>query len=229
MKKVLFITTSHNTLGDTGKQTGLWLEELTTPFYILLDNGYEVDIASVQGGDVPLDPNSYNPDGENPKSVERFIGDINAMSRLRQSVPVSEIDSARFMGVFFPGGHGTMWDLPNNPEVARIVSEIHNRQGAVGSVCHGAAGLLSATNENGESILKGRNVNSFTNEEEDSVELSDAVPFMLESKIRELGANFQKAGNFEEFAIADGNLFTGQNPASSAKVANLMLSYLNKM
>lgn len=224
---ILFIVTSHTVLGNTGKPTGLWLEELAAPYYAFKDAGYEVEIVSIAGGEVPLDPRSLEGDAKTP-SVQRFLADGKAMALIRHSSPVQNVDVTRYAALFLPGGHGTMWDLPGSKALARVVSEAWNGGRVVSAVCHGPAGLVAAVDRNGDPIVKGRKVAAFTNSEEAAVGLTEAVPFLLETRLRELGAQVQTAPDFTPFAVADGRLVTGQNPASSEKVAKLVMQALEQ-
>lgn len=226
-KRVLMIVTSNNRMGDTGKATGLWAEELAAPYYALRDAGVEVEVASPAGGPVPIDPGSLKPEGENDAVVERFLADEALQARLQSVRKVSEVDGpAAFDAVFFPGGHGTMWDLPTDAGVQRAVEQAWAGGKVVASVCHGAAGLVSAKRADGQSIVFGRKVNSFTDSEEAAVGLSAAMPFLLETRLRELGGHFQGAPDWQPFAVVDGNLITGQNPQSSSLVAAHVLQAL---
>lgn len=225
--KILIVTTSHASLGDTQKATGLWIEELTTPYYAFVDAGASVTVASIQGGAVPIDPGSQKADGENPPSVERFRGDQEFQQAIANTTALEEVNASEYDAVFLPGGHGTMWDLPKSDRLAQIISETLAQGRIVSAVCHGPAGLISAKTAAGEPVVKGRKVAAFTNSEENEVGLSETVPFLLESQLRELGADIQKAGNFEAFAVADGNLITGQNPMSSELVAEKVLSAIS--
>ena len=225
--KILIVTTSHASLGSTDKKTGLWIEELTTPYYAFVDAGASVAIVSIQGGAIPIDPGSQKAEGENSPSVERARTDEKFQQAITNTPALEEVKASEYDAVFLPGGHGTMWDLPESDRRAQIVSETLAQGRIVSAVCHGPAGLVSARTSAGEPIVKGRKVAAFTNAEEDAVGLSETVPFLLESKLRELGADIQKAGNFEAFAIADGNLITGQNPTSSELVAEKVLNAIS--
>jgi putative intracellular protease/amidase len=228
-RKILFITTSCTRLGDTGRQTGIWAEELALPYLAFKDAGYQVDIASPQGGMAPLDPGSLKPAGQNPALLERFLADAEAQRLVRVTQPVSAVDAVAYDAVFFPGGHGAMWDLPQDPHVQRLVEQAFAAGQVIGAVCHGVAGLVAARSADGRPLVAGRRVNSFTNDEEAAAGLTSVVPFLLETRLRELGGQFQKAANWASFAVQDGTLITGQNPASSARVAELMLQSLGAM
>lgn len=225
-RKILFITTSHTQMGNTGRQTGIWAEEVAAPYLAFTDAGYEVDIASPKGGEAPFDPGSVKPKGQNSEVIEYFLADPEAQRKTKHTQLVADIDVANYDAVFFPGGHGAMWDLPEDANVTRVVEEAHASGKVIGAVCHGVAGLVTARSADGRSIVSGRRVNSFTDDEEDAAGLSGVVPFKLESRLRELGAHFEKAPNWASFAVQEGALVTGQNPASSAHVAQLVLQAL---
>tara|TARA_B100000029_G_C17210406_1_gene827827 strand:- start:45 stop:749 length:705 start_codon:yes stop_codon:yes gene_type:complete len=222
---ILFILTSHSTMGSTGDETGLWLEEFTTPYYAFADAGYDIDIASIEGGAPPIDPRSL--EGEDkPESILRYEKDTALQEALNNSVAIQDVNASTYAAVIIPGGHGTMWDLPNNERLSDIISSTYQDGRVVAAVCHGPAGLIGPVNADGAPIVKGKKVAGFTNAEEEAVELTDVVPFLLEDKLIELGAHYQKGPDFEPFAIADGNLVTGQNPASSKKVAEFVIEIL---
>lgn len=224
--KILMIVTSHATLGQTGKQTGFWAEELAAPYYALVDAGAQVTLASPAGGRAPVDPGSLKPKGQNEPIVERFLADAELQSRLEQTPRASDFDGAAFDAVFFPGGHGTMWDLPHDAGVTQAVEQAFAEGKLIASVCHGAAGLVSARRPDGQSILKDRKVNAFTNAEEAAVGLEQVVPFLLESRLRELGGEFVGTDDWQPFAVQDGQLITGQNPQSSTRVAEMLMQAL---
>jgi len=228
-KTILFIVTSHAKIPNTGKNTGLWLEELTTPYYAFKDAGYRVEIASITGGVVPIDPSSQKTIGQNPTSVDRFLQDKEVLAAIKNTPAISKIDAKNYAAVFLPGGHGTMWDLPGSEKLAAIVSSTLESGRVVAAVCHGPAGLVSAKDKKGQPVVKGRQVSAFTNAEEEAAGLTKTVPFLLESRLRELGALVKTGPNFQAFAIADGNLITGQNPASSEKVATLVIERLKSL
>lgn len=221
--KILMILTSHAVMGDTGKPTGVWFEELATPYYAFIDAGAQVDIASIQGGKLPIDPRSIQPAGENAQSVERFLKDAVAMEKIETSPSIEGLSVADYDAVFLPGGHGTMWDLPESKDLATLISRAWSDGKVVAAVCHGPAGLVEAKDAEGNPIVAGRRVSAFTNSEEDAVGLTDAVPFLLETRLRKLGARFELGPDFQPYAVRDGRLVTGQNPASSYEVARLTL------
>lgn len=224
--RVLIVVTSAGEMGPGGKATGVWLEELAVPYWIWRGEGLEVEIVSVEGGALPVDPSSLKPRGENPETVERFLDDEYARRVMDSSGALSDVDTGGFDAVFFPGGHGTMWDLPENEHVGRTVAEFLAAGKPVGAVCHGPAALVSARYPDGTPVVAGRRVSGFTDSEERAMDLLETVPFALETRLRELGADVQTAPDFQPFAIRDGILVTGQNPASSEKVALLMLEAL---
>jgi putative intracellular protease/amidase len=228
MPKILIVTTSHDRLGDTGQPTGLWLEELATPYYVLADAGAELTLASIKGGAIPIDPKSREPEGGVPASVERFLADAKAVAAARKTPAIVELHAADYDAIFLPGGHGTMWDLPGSGALTRAVGAAVESGRIVAAVCHGPAGLVSAKTDGGHPVVEGRRVSSFTDSEERAVGLADVVPFLLETRLRALGARIEKAPDFQPFAVRDGNLITGQNPASSEKVAELVLEALKE-
>jgi putative intracellular protease/amidase len=217
--RVLFIATSNHKLGHTGKPTGVWAEELVTPYYLLIDAGASVDIATPLGGPLAFDPGSLKPAGQNDALIERFLADPLAQAKAAATQVAGQVDASDFDAVFFPGGHGTMWDLPNDAGVTRAVEAAFARGAVIASVCHGAAGLVTARRADGQSIVAGKRINSFTDAEEAAVGLTAVVPFALEARLRELGAVFESAGNWQPFVVRDGQFITGQNPQSSKLVA----------
>lgn len=209
---VLMILTSNAQMGAHGKPTDLWAEELATPYYVLADAGVQVTLASPAGGVAPVDPGSVKPAGQNDPATERFLADAALQQAVTHTVKLSEVDSSRYDAVFFPGGHGTMWDLPGHLDVTRAVERAWVAGRLVGSVCHGAAGLVSARRPDGQSIVAGLRVNSFTDAEERAVGLDGVVPFLLESRLRALGGRFEGGPAWQPNAVRDGQLVTGQNP-----------------
>jgi putative intracellular protease/amidase len=225
-KRILMIVTSNSRMGDSGKETGLWAEELAVPYYALVDAGAEVVLASPAGGRAPVDAGSMKPAGQNHPGVERLMKDAAAQAKIETTQRAGAMDATKFDAVFFPGGHGTMWDLPGDAGVTRAVEQAFAHDKLIASVCHGAAGLVSAKRPDGQSIVRGKRVNSFTDAEETAVGLQSVVPFMLESRLRELGGKFEGAANWQPFVVRDGLLITGQNPQSSELVAHEVLSAL---
>lgn len=218
-KRALIILTSHDRLGDSGRSTGFYYEELATPYWALVDAGLSVDIASIQGGPAPHDPGSLGAAGTRPASVERFVINAAAMAKVNATLPVAGLRAEDYDAIFLPGGHGTMWDLPASAALAALLGRAFDLGKVIGAVCHGPAGLVAARRADGRPIVEGRRVNSFTDAEESAVGLTQVVPFLLESRLRQLGARFEGAANFQPHAVSDGNLITGQNPMSSSLVA----------
>ena len=221
--RILMVVTSHATMGDTGKPTGLWLEELAVPYMRFIDAGADVTVTSIHGGKVPVDPRSLPPTGPEAPVVQRFLADPAAGRILTHSLPLESVDATRFDAVFLPGGHGTMFDFPVSLALASALSRAWQAGRVVAAVCHGPAGLVGALDSDGKRVVAGRRVSAFTNFEEEAVGLAKAVPFLLQSKLESLGAKVETAPNFEPFAIAGGRLVTGQNPASARKTADLTL------
>lgn len=224
MAKILFVVTSHADLGSTGKRTGLWLEELAAPWYAVTDAGHSAVLASPQGGAAPVDPGS---NADNGTAARRFRDDSEALYRLDNTVPLKDVQWQDFDAIFLPGGHGAMWDLPEDKALAQIIGAMFDAGRIVAAVCHGPAGLVGARSRSGRPIVAGRKLACFTDAEEAAVGLTDTVPFLLAARMRSLGAQLSDAANFEPHAVRDGNLISGQNPASSEVTAQLMLAALN--
>lgn len=220
--RILIVTTSNASMGGS-KPTGLWLEELTTPYFVFVEAGARVTLASIKGGIIPIDPRSLEAGEAEPESVTRFRADAAAMAALDQSHSLAALDGDSFDAIFLPGGHGTMWDLPCNATLAALIGKMWREGKVVATVCHGAAGLLSAVETDGEPLVMGKAITGFTDAEERAAGLATEVPFLLESRLRELGALFENGEPFAPYAIADGRLVTGQNPASSQATAQLVL------
>lgn len=222
--KVLIIVTSHAVLGDTSTKTGLWLEELAVPYQAFVQAGATVDLASPLGGPAPVDPKSE----ETPSAeVKAFLADRDAVAKLKATMPLSKVKGP-YDAVFVAGGHGTMWDLPVSPEVARVLSSTWREGGVVAAVCHGPAALVGAKDKDGQPIVKGRRFTAFTNEEEAAVGLTKIVPFLLESRLAELGGRFERGPTWASHVARDGQLVTGQNPASSGAAAREVLAAIKE-
>lgn len=225
MKKILFVVTSHDKLGDTGKKTGLWLSEFSEPYFIFADKGVMITVASPKGGKVPVDPSSLNDKDSNP-SVKRFLEEN--VDVLEHTVHLDMIDFHQYDAIFYPGGHGPMWDLSQDIRNAQLVSNFFNHGKIVAAVCHGPASLIGGiSDETGDSFLKNRAVTGFSDAEETAVGLDKVVPFLLEDKLKSLGAEYSKAEKeFAPHVVVDGTVFTGQNPASAAPLAERVLQEL---
>jgi putative intracellular protease/amidase len=219
--KILMVLTSHDQLGNTGKKTGFWLEEFVAPYYTFLDAGAEVTVASPKGGEPPLDPKSDTPEGQT-ELTERFKKDKAAQRVLATTVKLADVKAADFDTVFYPGGHGPMWDLVEDPDSIALIEDFYNAGKPVAAVCH-APGVFRHVKIDGESIVKGKRVTGFTDSEEEAVHLTHVVPFLVEDELKRLGGLFEKVDDWQSFAITDGRLVTGQNPASSRAGAQHLL------
>jgi putative intracellular protease/amidase len=229
MAKVLIILTSHTQLGDTGRATGFYFDEMAAPYYALVDAGHQVEIASIKGGPAAHDPGSVNADpAKRPAAVRRFLADPAAMGKLSATLAVDAANAADYDAVFLPGGHGTMYDFPLSEALGKLVGSIADQGGVIGAVCHGPAGLVNARRADGKPLVAGLKVNAFTDAEEAAVNLTDAMPFLLETRLRELGGFFEGAPNFTAKAVRDGQLITGQNPMSAEPVAALLVEALGE-
>lgn len=227
MKKILMVLTSHDELGETGKTTGFWLEEFASPYYAFEDGGLAVTLASPKGGQPPLDPKSSAPDAQTA-ATKRFHDDPPAQEALAHTKLLADVRADDYDALFFPGGHGPMWDLANDEKVATLIAKFHAAAKPIGAVCHGPAALTRAVDENGVSILKGKKVTGFTNTEEEAVGLTKIVPFLLEEKMKTLGGIYERGPDWASHAVVDGHLVTGQNPASSEEAAKKLIGLLTK-
>lgn len=225
--KILVVLTSHDQLGNTGEKTGFWLEELATPYYYFVDNGVEVTLASPKGGQPPIDPKSSSPEGETDNS-KRFNNDTKAQTILANTRILSEVSFEEFDGVFYPGGHGPMWDLAEDMDSVHLIENFYNSGKPVAAVCHAPA-VLRHVEIDGVPLVKGRKVSGFTNEEEEGVKLTNVVPFLLEDELKRLGGDYKKGKDWASFSVVDGLLVTGQNPGSSREVAEKFLSLLREI
>ena len=223
--KILIVLTSHDRLGDTGKKTGFWLEEFAAPYYVLKDGGAEVVLASPLGGQPPLDPKSDAPDAQTD-ATRRFKGDTAAQQQLAATLQLSAVSADGFDAIFYPGGHGPMWDMPDNMHSLALIAAFVQADKPVAAVCHAPAALVNARGKDGEYLVKGKRVTGFTNGEEEGVQLTDVVPFLLEDRLQERGGLYAKGPDWKPFVQVDGTLITGQNPASSEAVAQELLRQL---
>ncbi|MFA6831193.1 MAG: type 1 glutamine amidotransferase domain-containing protein [Bacteroidaceae bacterium] len=223
--KILIVLTSHSELGNTGAKTGFWVEEFATPYYYLIDKGANVTLASPLGGQPPIDPTSDKPENQT-ESTKRFKSDTALQKKLSQTHKLSEVMSEDYDAVFYPGGHGPLWDLAESKVSAKLIENFYQANKPVAFVCHAPAALRHVKNKNGEPLVKGKKVTGFTNTEEELVGLTKVVPFLVENMLKENGGIYSKAGDFATYALEDGLLITGQNPASSQKVAELLLNKL---
>ena len=225
--KILFVLTSHDQLGNTGEKTGFWIEEFASPYYFLADKEVEVTLASPKGGQPPIDPTSDKPENQTESTI-RFKADKDLQEKLSKTHKLSEVSSDDYDAVFYPGGHGPLWDLAESESSAKLIESFYNSDKPVSFVCHAPAALKNVKNLEGEPLVKGKKVTGFTNTEEELVKLTEVVPFLVEDMLKENGGIYSKKGDFEEYAIEDGLLITGQNPASSEKVAELLYTKLSK-
>jgi len=224
-KKVLIVLTSHDKLGDTGEATGFWLEELAAPYYAFLDAGVELTLASPKGGKPPLDPKSNTVDFQTD-DTKRFEADEAANAALANTAKLKDINAADYDAVFYPGGHGPMWDLVNDAQSISLIEDFWASEKVVSAVCHAPIVLANTKDTNGEYIVKGRKVTGFTNSEEDAVGLTNIVPQLVEDTLIARGGVYSKIEDWASYAQKDGNLVTGQNPSSSTAVAKLVLETL---
>ncbi|WP_180074384.1 type 1 glutamine amidotransferase domain-containing protein [Acinetobacter sp. YH12116] len=222
--KILIVLTSHDRLGDTGKQTGFWLEELAAPYYAFVDAGAEVTLASPKGGQPPLDPKSNEPDAQT-KATERFKADTAAMQDLAQTRKLSEVSIADFDAVFYPGGHGPLWDLAEDPDSISLIEQTLQANKPVALVCHAPGVLRHVKAQDGQPLVKGKTVTGFSNTEEDAVGLTNVVPFLVEDMLKEHGGQYSKTEDWQVHVQQDGLLITGQNPASSEATAEALLKF----
>lgn len=227
MKNILFVLTSNDTMGDTGKKTGFWIEEFAAPYYKLTDAGHKVTLASPKGGQAPIDPSSESEDASTA-ATERFHKDEATKTKLANTHTLRTIDQKGYDAVFYPGGHGLLWDLVEDKTSIQLIESFHTQGKPVAFVCHSPAVLKNVKAANGEALVKGKKVTGFTNEEEKGVELYDVVPFLLEDMLKERGGDYSKIGNWEPYAVEDGLLITGQNPSSSEKVAERLMKKLQQ-
>ena len=236
-EKILIVLTSHSQLGNTDKETGFWLPELTLPYYKFKEAGYAVDVASIKGGIAPLDQKIFQYKDEE-KSNQMFLKNAELMSKVFKTLALSKIDPKKYKAILYAGGSGTMWDFPNNEDVKRITSEIYENNGIVSAVCHGPSALVNVKLSNGKYLISGKKITSFTNEEEEDlnfkdrkgkvIEMKNILPFLLQDKLIERGANYASGKAWKENVIVDGRLITGQNSESASKVAEKVIEYLQK-
>lgn len=225
--KILIVLTSHDQLGDTGKKTGFWIEEFAAPYYALKDKGASITLASPKGGQPPIDPKSAEPDAQTP-ATKRFNEDEELKKLLANTKKLSDLKADDFDAVFYPGGHGPMWDLANDEDSIKLIQKFHEQNKPIAAVCHAPASLVNVRTSNGDYLLQGKRVTGFSNTEEDAVQLSNVVPFLLEDKLQQNGAFYNKGGDWQSHVVKDGLLITGQNPASSEAVAEELLNTLRE-
>lgn len=222
---VLFILTSHDKLGNTGKKTGFWVEEFAKPYYTLLDKGVTITVATPKGGAAPIDPGSASPDAAT-EATARFDKDATAQELIANTTVLADINSDDYDAVFYPGGHGPLWDLANDATSIALIEKFNSQEKPIAFVCHAPAALKNVKNADGTPLVKGKKVTGFTNTEEAAVQLTTIVPFLIEDMLTENGGIYSKKEDWAAYAIQDGLLITGQNPASSELVAEKLLESL---
>ena len=223
--KVLIVLTSHGDLGNTGEKTGFWVEEFAAPYYVLADAGVELTIASPNGGQPPVDPKSEAADAQTT-ATRRFYGDYDLIDKVAHTMKLSEVKEADYDAVFYPGGHGPLWDLATDVNSIALIENFYNHNKPVALVCHAPAALVNVKAQNGEPLVKGKEVTGFSNLEEDAVKLTAVVPFLIEDELKKLGGHYSSGPAWGVYVKKDGLLITGQNPASSAAAANTLLDEL---
>lgn len=226
--KILMVLTSHADLGDTGEKTGFWLEEFAAPYYVLKDAGHDITLASPRGGQPPLDPKSDAPDAQTD-ATRRFKADGDAQALLAATQVLSDIDPDGFDAVFYPGGHGPLWDLAEDADSKALIEATIAAGKPVALVCHAPAVLKNVTTPEGAPLARGKRVTGFTNGEEQAVGLTDIVPFLLEDMLKAKGGDYSKGPDFQPYVVEDGLLITGQNPSSSERAAEALLKVLAKV
>lgn len=225
--KVLFVLTSHDELGNTGNKTGFWIEEFAAPYYNLIDKGVEVTVATPKGGKAPIDPSSDTEDAQT-EDTRRFKKDEAAQKVINNTHKLSQMKAEDFDAVFYPGGHGPLWDLAEDKTSQNLIETFNAQKKPIAFVCHAPAALKNVKNTDGEALVKGKKVTGFTNSEEEAVQLTEVVPFLVEDMLKRNGGKYSKADDWEVHVVKDGNLITGQNPASSEKVSEELYSALKK-
>ena len=225
MKKVLFVLTSHEDLGNTGHKTGFWIEEFASPYYSLKDKGVDITLASPKGGQPPIDPKSNEPDFQTPATV-KFNDDNEASEALSKTIKLDTVNQVDYDAVFYPGGHGPLWDLAEDKNSIALIDDFYKNNKPVAAVCDAPAIFKHPKNTDGTPLVKGKKVTGFTNGEEDAVQLTSVVPFLVEDMLKSNGGIYSKKDDWNPHAVEDGLLITGQNPASSELVAELLLEKL---
>ena len=223
--KVLIVLTSHSDLGNTGLKTGFWIEEFAAPYYILADAGVQVTIASPKGGQPPIDPKSELADSQTA-STRRFDADTVLKEKLAHTLKLSDIKAEEYDAVFYPAGHGPLWDLANDANSIALIENFYNHKKPVAFVCHAPGVLLKVKQPNGDPLVKGKEVTGFSDSEEEAVQLTKIVPFLLEDELKKLGAHYSKGADWGSYVKVDGLLITGQNPGSSEAAAKELIHIL---
>ncbi|MGB5226203.1 MAG: type 1 glutamine amidotransferase domain-containing protein [Arenicellales bacterium] len=223
--RILMVLTSHDQLGDTGHKTGFWLEEFASPYYVFKDANADITLASPEGGQPPLDPKSDEADFQTD-ATRRFKEDADAQAALANTSKLADVSPENFDAVFYPGGHGPLWDLAEDNNSIALIESMYASGKPVAAVCHAPAVLKNAKDSDGSPLVNGKSVTGFSNSEEDAVQLTEVVPFLLEDELKGKGGNYSKGDDWHPYTITDGNLITGQNPASSELAAKAVLEML---
>lgn len=223
--KVLIVLTSHSDLGNTGHKTGFWIEEFAAPYYVLADAGVEITIVSPLGGQPPIDPKSALPESQTA-ATRRFDGDAALQEKLAHTLKLTDVKVEDYDAVFYPGGHGPLWDLANDTNSIALIENFYRQQKPIAFVCHAPGVLIKTKLPNGEPLVKGKNVTGFSDSEEEAVQLTKVVPFLLEDEFKKLGANYSKGPDWGSYVKVDGLLITGQNPGSSEEAAKELIKLL---
>ncbi len=223
--KILMVLTSHDQLGETGNKTGFWLEEFAAPYYVFKDAGAQITLASPKGGQPPIDPTSDD-EGSQTDDTRRFKSDETAQKQLASTETLSSIDAEGFDAIFYPGGHGPLWDLAESADSKKLIEAFYNSSRPVGAVCHAPAVFRHTVRADGKPLVSGLRVTGFTNSEEKAVGLTEVVPFLVEDMLKSNDGQYEKGEDWASFVLRDGNLVTGQNPASSAEAAKELLALL---
>lgn len=223
--KILMVLTSHSELGNTGEKTGFWIEEFAAPYYLLADAGVEITLASPKGGQPPIDPKSDAPDAQTEATI-RFKADKALQGILAHTVQLSTVNEKDYDAVFYPGGHGPLWDLANDEKSISLIEAFYEAEKPVAFVCHAPGVLIKVKDQNGDPLVKGKSITGFSNSEEEAVKLTDVVPFLLEDEFKKLGGHYSKGADWGSYVKKDGLLITGQNPGSSEEAAKVLLETL---
>lgn len=221
------VLTSHSELGDTGKKTGFWIEEFAAPYYLFKDSGANITLASPKGGQPPIDPTSDKPENQTPATI-KFKADEELQKILSETKKLSEISHKEFDAVFYPGGHGPLWDLTNDSDSIKLIEDFWNNKKPVAAVCHAPAVLLNVRDEHDDALVKDKKVTGFTNSEEEAVQLTNVVPFLLEDELKNKGGIYSNKEDWASYVVTDGMLITGQNPQSSEAVAEELIKVLKQ-
>lgn len=223
---ILMVLTSHDRMGDTGHKTGFWLEEFAAPYYVFRDAGAKITLASPKGGQPPVDPNSTVPDAQTP-ATERFNQDQEARQALANTTPLSQVNASDYDAIFYPGGHGPLWDLAEDAQSITLIKAFVEQQKPVGAVCHAPAVFRRVTDSSGAPLVQSKRVTGFSNTEEEAVQLTEVVPFLVEEMLKQNGGQYERADDWQSHVVVDGLLVTGQNPASSDASAEALVELLN--